>query len=110
MQGVACAIVSFRFDGGCGAGGQEWPAGVVLCTVGVSNSCSVISLLSCIAGIDSFHHWVDVQDLARAFGYVKVGLKNMSQLLLDGSYTKSKNVTCSNWEGKPLRQKQVRWD
>lgn len=51
---------------------------------------------------------VDVQGVAAAMGYIKVGLKAMSAAMLDPSYTKSKSVTCSNWEHPQLTQKQVR--
>lgn len=46
--------------------------------------------------------------ITSAFAELPGDLRNMSQLLLDERYTKSKHVTCSNWEAERLTQKQVR--
>jgi len=59
-------------------------------------------------GYKSVPRLIDIQSIVEAMGFYRVGLKSLSQLMLHPSYSKSKAVTCSNWEAEGLSQKQVR--
>ncbi|KIZ04139.1 hypothetical protein MNEG_3818 [Monoraphidium neglectum] len=61
------------------------------------------------SGKTSIPNLVDAQDVARGMGYLRVGVRAMTHSWLDPSYTKSRNVSRSDWEVESLTQRQVRY-
>ncbi len=71
----------------------------IKCLLSVHHSCS---------GLQSFHHSIDLLDLASQMGFHKPGLQALGQQLLHAGFTKSSAAQTSNWEAEELTLRQVR--